>query len=583
MRARLSPYQQLATPPCASPVEASVALPRYKHTGLVFHAIVCAAIGIAVTQPVLAQQSTPTTSASSTSGRRLTLTEALDLAKRSSETVEIAKAGVVRARGQQLQARSAALPQLSTSLNYQKTLQNQFQAISKKADTGTPATPDTSTSNGSLADNPLTKIFASPYTTTFSITGSQNLYSGGRNRANARAATATRQSAEIGVVSADAQVTLDVTQAYYDAVLSDNLVAIAESLLIQSERTFRATALGQQVGSSSEFDQIRARVTRDNARPPYLQARTARDLAYVRLKQLLDVPLNEQVALVDDIEQQAGLTAAPTPTGPPVNASLNVTAAEMTATDPRVTQAVNAVVAASDTGAMSRAPVRQATAAVEAAQQQLKATKAGRLPTVGLTSTYQRLAYPADGIPRSLGDFFPNWTAGLGVSFPLFTGGRVKGEILSAEAGVIEAQQRLKQTTDGATLDSRQSVAQLQEAEEAWQASIGTSEQALRAYNIAEVRFREGISTQIELTDSRVQLQQAQSNRARAARDLQVARVRLKLLRDLPLSSGGAGAAGSASTGAGASSGAASSAGTQRSGQTGASSQTGTPPGGNQL
>lgn len=582
MRARLSPHHQSTASNSARSNMASVALPNTRTASHTLRVFVFAALCIAGSQPMLAQQTTPSSPTTNGAGRRLTLTEALDLAKRNSESVEIAKAGVVRARGQQYQARSAALPQLSTSLNYQKTLQNQFEAISKKADTGTPTTPDTSTSGESLADNPLTKIFASPYTTTFSITGSQSLYSGGRNRANARAAVANRTSAEIGVVSADAQVTLDVTQAYYDAVLSDNLVAIAESLLIQSERTFRATALGQQVGASSEFDQIRARVTRDNARPPYLQARTSRDLAYVRLKQLLDVPLNEPVSLVDDIEQQPGFSAGAVSAAPPANASLNVTAAEMTATDPRVTQAVNAVVASADTGAMSRAPVRQASAAVEAAKQQLKATKAGRLPTVGLTSTYQRLAYPSDGIPRSLGDFFPNWTAGIGVSFPFFTGGRVKGEILSAEAGVIEAQQRLRQTTEGATYDARQSVAQLQEAEEAWQASIGTSEQALRAFNIAEVRFREGISTQIELTDARVQLQQAQSNRARAARDLQVARVRLKLLRDLPLSGGGAGAAGSAGA-SGAMSGAGSSTGTQRSGQAGASTQTGTPPGGNQL
>lgn len=581
MRARLSSHHQSTAPIVARSNTASVALPINRMASYTLRVVAVAALCIAGAQPLLAQQTTPSTAASNGAGRRLTLTEALELAKRSSESVELAKAGVLRARGQQYQARSAALPQLSTSLNYQKTLQNQFEALSKKA--ASPAS-DTGSSTGgdsSLASNPLTKIFASPYTTTFSITGSQSLYSGGRNRANARAANASKQSADIGVVSADAQVTLDVTQAYYDAVLSDNLVAIAESLLIQTERTFRATALGQRVGSTSEFEQIRARVSRDNARPPYLQARTSRDLAYVRLKQLLDVPLGEQLTLVDDIEQQPGFDAAAI-TPAPASTALIVTAADVTATDPRVTQAVNSVVAASDTGAVSRAPVRQATAAVEVAQQQLKASKASRLPTVGLTSTYQRLAYPADGIPKSLGDFYPNWTVGLGVSFPLFTGGRVKGELMAAEAGVIEAQQRLQQAKENATLDARQSVAQLQEAEETWQASIGTTEQATRAYTIAEVRFREGISTQIELSDARVQLQQAQSNRARAARDLQVARVRLKLLRDLPLSGGGAGAAGSAGA-SGAMSGAASSTATQRSGQAGASTQTGTPPGGNQL
>ncbi|MBA2627885.1 MAG: TolC family protein, partial [Gemmatimonadales bacterium] len=62
----------------------------------------------------------------------------------------------------------------------------------------------------------------------------------------------------------------------------------------------------------------------------------------------------------------------------------------------------------------------------------------------------------------------------------------------------------------------------------------GTVEQAQRAYAIAEVRYREGISTQTELGDARLLLQQALANRAQAARDLQVARVRMTLLPDLP-------------------------------------------------
>ena len=47
----------------------------------------------------------------------------------------------------------------------------------------------------------------------------------------------------------------------------------------------------------------------------------------------------------------------------------------------------------------------------------------------------------------------------------------------------------------------------------------------------------EGLSTQLELTESRVLLQQARANRAQAARDFQVARLRLTLLKDLPLGS----------------------------------------------
>ncbi|MEP6764636.1 MAG: TolC family protein [Gemmatimonadaceae bacterium] len=529
----------------------------------------------AAAQPVSAQART---ASASTSSRRLTLAEALDLASHSSESLEIAKAGLLRAKGQQFQARSASLPQLSASGNYQKTLQNQFAALSERAakgNSGSRNSGGSDTSSNSLASNPLTTIFASKYTTTISVTGTQSLYSGGRNRANVRAANAGRESAEIGVLSAGAQVTLDVTEAYYDAVLSDNLVAIAESSLLQTERTLRQVSLTKSVGSTSEFELIRARVTRDNQRPQFIQARTTRDLSYLRLKQLLDLPLDQILSLVDDIETATDTREAASRTAPVTPTSLQVTSDEVTATDPRVKLLVDSVVASSDTGSVSRAPVRQATAAVEAAKQQLKASQASRLPTIGLSSTYQRLAYPANGIPKSIGDFYPNWTLGLGVSFPFFTGGRVKGELMAAEAGVIEAQQRLQQAKEGATLDARQSIAQLQEAQEAWVASLGTSDQATRAYSIAEVRYREGISTQVELSESRVQLQQAQANRARAARDLQVARIRLKLLRDLPFGgAAGTGAAGGATTSGAAAAGAS----TQSSGQSGSTSRGGNTP-----
>src|SRR4029077_7294046 len=80
----------------------------------------------------------------------------------------------------------------------------------------------------------------------------------------------------------------------------------------------------------------------------------------------------------------------------------------------------------------------------------------------------------------------------------------------------------------------------LAQAQAAFDASRGTADQAQRAYSIDEVRYSEGISTQTDLTQSRLLLEQATANRAQAARNLAVARVRLALLRDLPLQQGAA-------------------------------------------
>ena len=71
----------------------------------------------------------------------------------------------------------------------------------------------------------------------------------------------------------------------------------------------------------------------------------------------------------------------------------------------------------------------------------------------------------------------------------------------------------------------------------------GRSSRPNRAYEIADVRYGAGVSTQLELSDARVQRQQAEANRALAARDLQVARARVALLPDLPVGNALPGAA----------------------------------------
>lgn len=181
--------------------------------------------------------------------------------------------------------------------------------------------------------------------------------------------------------------------------------------------------------------------------------------------------------------------------------------------------------------------MRQAEEGVAAQEGFAKIARAQRLPSLSLTSQYGRVAYPVNGsIPR-WSDFRTNWTVGVAAQVPIFTGGKIRGDQMVAQANLAESRARLQQTREYAALDARVALNALAQATAAWEASAGTAEQANRAYAIAEVRYREGISTQLELNDSRILLAQAQANRALAARNLQVARVRLVLLPNLPLTS----------------------------------------------
>lgn len=498
-------------------------------------------LGFAATLPAaaLAQQ-----------GRQLSLDEALRLAESQSEGIRIAQAGVLRARGQQLQARSQSLPQVGASLTYTRTLASQFEALADAGPPSPPAgTPPVPPDDGTTYYAPCTRYLAAAGATEaqrvaslevfakcsagtggfpidfskvgfgsknqyqLGLQGSLDLYSGGRAQAQNRAAEAGRTAADIELVSQRARLALDITEAYFDAVLADRLAAIAESSLAQTESVLGQTRLARQVGNQSEFDLLRAQVTRDNQMPALLQRRTDRDLAYARVKQMLNLPGPERITLTTGLGNERDLIQLARAGGAAVS------------------------IAESDTSSVARASVRQVGESLRAEQEQLRIAKSAWIPTVSLSTQYGRVAFPSSGLP-DLGNFLTNWTVSLTASVPLFTGGRTKGTTMVAEAAVREAEARYEQVREAASLDAQHALALLAQAQAALAASQGTSEQAAKAYSIADVRYREGLSTQVELNDSRLLLQQASANAALAVRNLQVARMRVSLLRDLPLGVG---------------------------------------------
>lgn len=467
------------------------------------------ALAFAAPSPLTAQQAV----AAPPPSAELSLADALRMAERQAASVRIAQAGEARARGNQRSANSQRLPQVNGTAGYTRALQNQFQAISEQF-------PDTSSGGGGgLANSPLAQIFAAPNTFVLTLQATQNLWTAGRLSAARDGADAAHDAATIALTSARAQAMLDVAQAYFDAVAAERVHAIADSTLALTQRTLDAVELARQVGTASEFELLRARVARDNQRPLAIQARGNRTAALLRLKQLLELPLQAPLTLTTPIRDNAEIVA-------------EATAPIRLADDRTMTP---------DTSVAARATVRQVEAQVRASETALRAAKLARLPSLQLSSTYQRFAYPPEGtfLPGDFDLYFPNWTVALGLSFPVFNGGRISGERQVAEANLLEARETLERTRDGAELDALLSVTALEMAQAAYLASVGTDAAAEQAYRIAEVRFREGISTSVELTESRVQLEQARLQRVTTARDLEIAKLRLALLKDLPLSGGG--------------------------------------------
>ena len=478
----------------------------------------------------------------------LTLEQVLTLAEPRSETVGVAQAGIRRAEAEEVRARSGGLPQLSAAVSYERALASEFEGVfdSNSGSTCPPftlnpqATIDarvaeieraidcgavggggffgsSSSSDGGLEDLP----FGQKNTWRTSLSFSQNLYSGGRIGAQKAVAALGHESAGFVLTTARAQTLYDVTQAYYDAVLSERLVAIAAATLDQAGATLKQTQAGFEAGTQPEFEVLRARVSRDNQSPLLIRQRANREVAFLRLKQLLELPADYPLELADSLSDE-NLPPAPV-------FAERVAAVERSLSASDRTTAVSLI---QNTTLPERTAVAEAATSVRIREASLRLVEAQKMPQVSFNSIYARNAYPSGFVPAF---DRANWTMGVSMNLPIMTGGRQKGDQAVAQAELEQSRLQRRQVEEMAALDTRSAWAELVAARAAWEATSGTIQQAQRAYQIADVRFTNGVSTQLELSDARLSLQLAEANRTVAARDLQVARARVALLPNLPV------------------------------------------------
>jgi len=434
----------------------------------------------------------------------------------------VARAGVDRAEANVDRTESQRKPQLSGSASYQRALASQFEGIGggEEAEPPPPQCLGPWEPNPALpleervrlleerlgcpAESPLGGVdfsqlgFGAPNTWNLGLAFNWPFYSGGRVEAQTRAASALLEIAKANEASAAAQTRLEVTAAYFDAQLSVALVEISEASLANSEETLRITTLRAREGAQAEFDVLQARVTRDNQRPVLIRRRATRDLAFVRLRALLDLPPGQVLELTTPVSARASREV-----------SVEV--------DP-----------------LGRVAVDQAGTRVEAARHQVVAARAQRMPSVAAQSQYGLVQF-SDSILPDLGAFRKNWTVGAALQIPIYTGGRIGAEVAVARADLSEAEAQLEQTIEAARLDTESALAELRAARATWEATEGTVEQATRGYELARLRYQEGVSIPLEVENARLLLEQARVNRAQAARDLVVAQTRIELLPLLPL------------------------------------------------
>lgn len=428
----------------------------------------------------------------------------MSIAMRQSDEVGISAAQVDVAEALYGSARANLLPQLRLNTTYAHVYQ-------------------------SARGQAVGSVFNQPNTYTGNINLAQTVFQGGRLISAARAADDTRQAARFDEREQRSVVTLQVARAYLQVLFNGRIVelqeqnlALASSRLVQVEQFERA-------GRAARYDVLRSRVERANIEPLAIQARSDRELAVLELKRLLNVPIEQPIALVTRVDSAS---------------------------------AALLVAAAADSNAMpDRASVRSAELNVASKRLGVSVARADFYPAISVffQSGYQAFPGIGQGLPRTFGDltfdacpvgtaagkvcqnggWFSDRQAGVNVSMPIFDGYRVKSNLDLAQAQARLADLQLRQQREAVSVDVARARAELRRAGAVFAARQQNSQEADEAFRLATLRFNRGLSTQLEVSDAQVALLTAQSTEARATYDLFLASADLarSLGRPIPLPS----------------------------------------------
>lgn len=418
----------------------------------------------------------------------LSLNDAVRRAMQRNEAIGISRSEVRGATADKQALRSVFKPQLSSASNLQRTIRSPFSGLEDLSSSG-----DLDPRLGGA----LNSLLARKNSYSGGLTASQLLF----NReatAGVRAAAAAEEAQESMLRERELEVSLDVLQAYYGAVLAERVAEITAAALEEANEQLRHVQKTHAAGNASEMDVLNVEVQRDNLEPQRIDALNKRDQALATLKRLIDIDPGQAVRLSDELQPD------------------------------RFTPVPMEELDRLSAGALSRRPQLVAAERTIAARRLQEAgVRASALPSLALSTTFAKQGAWVNGTPDG-GELRDNWTVSLGIQAPLFDGGRRRADVSAAHEKAVQSQLQLAQLRKSVSLDVTLQRSELDRAAAAITARSHTADLAARTHYLMELAFRKGLVNTLQLSDARLQLRQARVNEVQALHDYHVALARLQ-------------------------------------------------------
>ncbi len=314
----------------------------------------------------------------------------------------------------------------------------------------------------------------------------QVIYRGGGVRAALDAARTTREAAVLDIQTVVDEVLLQVRTRFADVLLARERIGVREQgveLLREQLQTVRNRF---EAGAVSQFEVLTAEVALANAKPPLINARNAYRVAIDELRQVLGYRGGFGADLTKVPEFDGALVF-----------------------EPQVFELESALAAARE----RRPELLRLEQLRRARESGVTVARSGYLPQLSISAGYEGRKLPGS---NSFSDTREGWTAGVEGSWAIFDGARTRGRVAQARAQLNQARLGLSEQSLAIEVEVRRAISGLLEADELAQAAGRVVEQASEALRLADVRYRNGAATQLDVLQARVALTEAQLNRLEA-------------------------------------------------------------------
>jgi len=330
-------------------------------------------------------------------------------------------------------------------------------------------------SSFTIADRKITLGDVDNYSAGLRVT--QPIFAGAAIPARINAGRLTSLLSDQTVRATLQEVVYAAMHGYYDVLLNQHLCTISEDAVRSAQAHLDSVKQKRQGGVASDFDVLRAEVELSNFEAELIRNQNAINIARANLLKTMGVAQDSNVILTDEL------------TYVPVETTLE-----------------NAIGSAFK----NRPEMFSAELQIKLQRELLDVSQSRYWPII--YGYYNNIWSQPDPHNVMLIEWGRAWNAGLTAAWPIFDGFAREGDIIAQKARVKQAQVDLVDAEETAIFELTKAILSIGDADrfvKSQQLNLTRAEEGLR---LAEVGYREGTNTQVEMIDAQAALTTAKAN-----------------------------------------------------------------------